>query len=129
MVPVRSRRTGTRGLPLALSTTAVFFACLIGLVMAGEAPGLLLVAYGVLSAGALAMYRADKTAAEQGAWRTPEANLHAIALLGGWPGALVARRVFRHKTTKQPFRTIFWGTVVANCLALAWFVYAPPILG
>lgn len=130
VVPVRSRRTGTRGLPLALSTTAVFFACLIGLVMAGEAPGLLLVAYGVLSAGALAMYRADKTAAEQGAWRTPEANLHAIALLGGWPGALVARRVFRHKTTKQPFRTIFWGTVVANCLALAWFVYdAPPILG
>jgi uncharacterized membrane protein YsdA (DUF1294 family) len=38
----------------------------------------------------------------------------------GWPGALAARRVFRHKTTKQPFRTIFWGTVIANCVALAW---------
>ena len=36
-------------------------------------------------------------------------------------GALVARQVFRHKTTKQPFRTILWGTVVTNCAALVWF--------
>ena len=48
-------------------------------------------------------------------------------LVGGWPGALVARRVFRHKTTKQPFRTIFWVTVIANCVALAWFVAAAPL--
>jgi uncharacterized membrane protein YsdA (DUF1294 family) len=40
---------------------------------------------------------------------------------------LVARRVFRHKTMKQPFRTIFWATVVANCVALAWFVYEAPL--
>ena len=82
----------------------------------------------MLSGVALAMYRADKNAAQRGGWRTPEANLHAVALLGGWPGALVARPFFRHKTTKEPFRTIFWCTVVANCLALAWFVYAAPAL-
>ena len=40
---------------------------------------------------------------------------------------MAARRVFRHKTTKQPFRTIFRGTVVANCVALAWFVYEAPL--
>ena len=91
-------------------------------------PALLLLAYAVLSGVALVMYRADKRAAQHGAWRTPEANLHAVALLGGWPGALVARPFFRHKTTKQPFRSIFWCTVVANCLALAWFVYAAPAL-
>jgi uncharacterized membrane protein YsdA (DUF1294 family) len=50
-----------------------------------------------------------------------------IALVGGWPGALVARRVFRHKTTKQPFCTILWVTVIANCVALAWFVYEAPL--
>jgi uncharacterized membrane protein YsdA (DUF1294 family) len=49
-------------------------------------------------------YAADKSAAEQGRWRTSESTLHAVALVGGWPGALVARRVFRHKTRKQPFR-------------------------
>ena len=72
------------------------------------------------------MYGADKAAAEQGRWRTSESTLHTIALMGGWPGALVARRVFRHKTTKQPFRIIFWLTVIANCVALAWFVHEAP---
>ena len=47
----------------------------------------------------------------------------AIDLMGGWPGALVARRVFRHKTSKQPFRTIFWATVIVNCVALAWITH------
>ncbi len=73
------------------------------------------------------MYGADKSAAEQGRWRTSESTLHTIALVGGWPGALVARRAFRHKRTKQPFRTIFWFTVIAHCAALASFVYAAPL--
>jgi uncharacterized membrane protein YsdA (DUF1294 family)/cold shock CspA family protein len=130
VVPARARRTSTPGLLPALATTALFFGCMAGLVMLGEAPGLLLIAYAVLSGVAFAMYRADKAAAVRGAWRTPEANLHVVALLGGWPGALVARRFFRHKTSKQPFRTIFWGTVIANCVAVAWFLYdAPRLLG
>ena len=119
----------THGLPAALTTTVVFAAVLVGLVALDLAPAALLLVYAALSLIALVMYRADKRAAERGTWRTPEANLHAVALLGGWPGALVARRVFRHKTRKQPFRTVFWVTVVANCAALAWFVYAaPPLL-
>ena len=126
--PARSPRTRSRGLLPALSVSALFFACLAGLVILGEVPALLLLAYAVLSGVALVMYRADKVAAQRGAWRTPEANLHAVALLGGWPGALVARPFFRHKTTKEPFRTLFWCTVVANCVALAWFVYAAPVL-
>ncbi len=73
------------------------------------------------------MCGADKTAAKQGRWRTSESTLHTIALVGGWPGALVARPVFRHKTTKQPFSTIFWVTVIANCAALGWFVYEAPL--
>lgn len=126
--PPRSQRTRSRGLLPALSITALFFACLAGLVVLGEVSALLLLAYAVLSGVALAMYRADKVAAQRGTWRTPEANLHAVALLGGWPGALVARPFFRHKTTKQPFRGVFWCTVVANCVALAWFVYSAPVL-
>jgi len=91
-----------------------------------RAQGLLLALYCSFSLVGFAMNRADKFAAERGAWRIPEANLHAIALLGGWPGALVARRVFRHKTTRQPFRTILWGTVIANCVGLAWLMFSMP---
>ena len=91
-----------------------------------QAPLLLLAPYCLFSVVGFAIYRADKLAAARGARRTPEADLHAIALLGGWPGALVARRVFRHKTTKQPFRTIFWGTVIVNCVALAWLMFNMP---
>ena len=126
VVPTRSKRTVTRGLRVALVTVTLFFALLVGLVALGSAPVLLLAPYGLFSVVGFAMYRADKLAAQRGAWRVSEANLHAIALLGGWPGALVARGVFRHKTTKQPFRTIFWGTVIVNCVALGWLMFNMP---
>lgn len=122
-----TRRAGANGIPLALAAATLFFTLLVGLLVMDELPVMLLVAYGLLSGLAFLMYGADKSAAEQGKWRTSESTLHTIALVGGWPGALVARRVFRHKTSKQPFRTIFWFTVIANCAALAWFVYEAPL--
>ena len=82
----------------------------------------LLGAYLVLSMVAFVMYGADKAAAKQGRWRTPEIALHVVSVAGGWPGALIGQWVFRHKTRKQPFRTIFWGTVIVNCSALAWLL-------
>jgi uncharacterized membrane protein YsdA (DUF1294 family)/cold shock CspA family protein len=128
VVSTRSVRIVTRGLRVPFATATLFFALLVGLVALDRAPVLLLAPYCLFSVVGFAMYRADKIAAERGTWRTSEATLHAIALLGGWPGALVARRAFRHKTTKQPFRTIFWGTVIANCVALAWLLFNTPAL-
>jgi uncharacterized membrane protein YsdA (DUF1294 family)/cold shock CspA family protein len=115
-------RASATGVPLAFATSTLFFTLLVIFVMLDQLPVILLAGYGLLSAVAFLTYRADKSAAQQGRWRTPESTLHAIDLVGGWPGALVARRVFRHKTNKQPFRTIFWVTVIVNCMALAWFV-------
>ena len=127
LAPSRRRRTGARGLPAALVITGVFAVLLAGLAMVNRVPMLLVAAYGGLSVVAIVMYRLDKTAAVQGTWRISEATLHLVALLGGWPGAMLARPVLRHKTTKQPFRTIFWCTVIANCVALAWFVREMPV--
>jgi uncharacterized membrane protein YsdA (DUF1294 family) len=78
--------------------------------------------YVALSGATFFLYGADKSAARRGAWRTPESSLHALSLLGGWPGALAAQRFFRHKTRKQPFQGIFWCTVVVNSVALVWYL-------
>jgi uncharacterized membrane protein YsdA (DUF1294 family) len=78
-----------------------------------------LAAYSVLSVATFAIYGWDKRAAQAGRRRTPENTLHLLSLAGGWPGALVAQRLFRHKTRKRSFQVAFWFTVVANCGLLA----------
>ena len=65
-------------------------------------------------------YAIDKSAARKGGWRTQESTLHFLSLVGGWPGALVAQQVLRHKSSKQAFRSVFWVTVILNCAAFFW---------
>jgi uncharacterized membrane protein YsdA (DUF1294 family) len=85
-------------------------------------PTMILALYLVASAITFVAYAIDKRAARKGSWRTKEKTLHLLALIGGWPGALLAQKLLRHKTAKQPFRGVFWLTVVLNCGALAgWF--------
>ena len=60
------------------------------------------------------MYVMDKSAAKKGHWRIKESTLHLLSLVGGWPGALIAQQVLRHKSIKQPFQFIFWLTVILN---------------
>lgn len=77
-----------------------------------------------LSAATLLAYRSDKAAAQQSRWRTQESALHLMALAGGWPGALAAQQLYRHKTRKQPFQAIFWFTIVGNLLVLVGLIAA-----
>lgn len=72
-----------------------------------------------MSVLAFGAYARDKWAAEADRWRTPENTLLGLGLLCGWPGALLAQQVFRHKTSKSSFVAGFWFSVVGN---LAGFV-------
>lgn len=83
----------------------------------------ILCVYLALSTVTFVAYALDKSAAASGRWRTPEQTLHLFSVLGGWPGALVAQQILRHKTSKQQFVAIFWLTVVSNIGAfVAWHV-------
>ena len=85
--------------------------------------------YVVMSGVAILMYAFDKSAAERGRRRTPENTLHLIALLGGWPGALLAQDLFRHKSRKVEFQIVFWMTVLANCGLLVWVLRTGSLRG
>jgi len=87
-----------------------------------KVPPAVLLAYVGASLLAIFLYAADKSAAQNNRWRTPESTLHLVALLGGWPGALVAQDVFRHKSKKEAFQALFWATVVLNCGAFLWLL-------
>lgn len=81
-------------------------------------PGL----YVGMSAVCFMAYAFDKSAARAGRWRTAESTLLALGLAGGWPGAVLAQQVLRHKSAKPAFRSAFWGTVVLNVAGfVGWF--------
>ncbi len=73
-----------------------------------------LAAYGLMSVVAFLLYWSDKRKARAEQWRTPESVLHALELAGGWPGALLAQQLFRHKTRKVSFQLLFWLIVLVH---------------
>ncbi|MEZ8253256.1 DUF1294 domain-containing protein [Vibrio splendidus] len=89
-------------------------------VLFAESSKALLVWYLVIGVVTFFVYAKDKRAAINGNWRVPEKTLHTFSVAGCWLGALIAQEKLRHKTQKQPFRSIYWLTVVINVAAFAW---------
>lgn len=77
---------------------------------------------GALSLATFGLYGWDKASAQAGHLRVPEVVLHLLGALGGTPGAFVAMRLFRHKTSQPRFQAIFWIIVAAQLGVLAWWV-------
>ena len=94
-----------------LCALPLFGALVLGLRAVSWVP---MIAYGVVSAVAFLLYWSDKRKARTDAWRIPENVLHAVELAGGWPGALLAQQVFRHKTRKVSFQMAFWFIVLLH---------------
>ncbi|QKJ21191.1 DUF1294 domain-containing protein [Microbacterium hominis] len=80
--------------------------------------------YAGVSLVAFAAYGIDKSAARREHRRVSESTLLTLGLLCGWPGAVVAQQLFRHKTRKRSFRRAFWRTVVWNVMLLVVVVVA-----
>ena len=105
---------------LAASLFAVsFIAAIAALVVAGKLHWLVLVAYVTASLLTFCVYAFDKSAAMNRRQRTSENSLHLLSMAGGWPGALVAQRLFHHKSKKELFQNTFWSIVVLHLAAVA----------
>jgi uncharacterized membrane protein YsdA (DUF1294 family)/cold shock CspA family protein len=100
----------------------LFSALLAAMVWSGRIPMFVAMAYLVASLMTFMAYAIDKSAAKSGLRRTPENTLFLFGLAGGWPGAIFAQQLFRHKSSKREFQTIFWLTVLLNCGALIWLI-------
>ena len=107
---------------------AIFFLAVAAAAFFGRVPGWLPAVYVLASLVTFAMYRSDKARAAKGKWRIPESSLHFWELVGGWPGALVAQRFYRHKTRKLSFRIVLWMIVALHLGFLGWYVYGNPQL-
>jgi uncharacterized membrane protein YsdA (DUF1294 family) len=88
--------------------------------------GLALV-YLVASLVTFAVYALDKRAARRGDRRVAERTLHWLALVGGWPGALLAQRLLRHKTRKPFFRIMLWLTIGLHGVLLVALAAGVPL--
>jgi len=78
--------------------------------------------YAVASVACFVMYMMDKAAARAGRWRTSENLLLFAGLACGWPGAVLAQTLLRHKSSKRSFRARFWVTIVVNVALFGWLV-------
>jgi uncharacterized membrane protein YsdA (DUF1294 family)/cold shock CspA family protein len=114
------RKTKQRNGASALASAALFLLFVAAVAYNGHVPVPVLWLYLAASFITLMVYWNDKSAARKGEWRTPESTLHTLALVGGWPGALVAQSLLRHKSSKTSFRVVFFLTVFFNVMVLLW---------
>lgn len=108
-----------------VAVVVIFFFSLAVLVVLGKTPVPMVFLYVIASCFTLIIYAFDKSAAMNNRWRTRESALHLMSLLGGWPGALIAQRMFRHKNKKREFQVVFWLSVTINCGLLMWSATKP----
>ncbi|MCI5224862.1 MAG: DUF1294 domain-containing protein [Candidatus Electrothrix sp. AR4] len=95
----------------------------IGLLVSGfsgKLPVIVVGLYIVMSLIAFIAYAIDKSAAQNGRWRTQESTLHIFSLIGGWPGAFFAQTKLRHKSSKEEFKRVYWVTVFLNLGGFFW---------
>jgi len=76
-----------------------------------------------VSALTFLVYGFDKRRAVRGGSRVPEKTLHVLELCGGWPGAFLAQKAFRHKTQKRSFRIVYWAIVALHLAAWGGWLY------
>lgn len=109
---------------LALIPVPIFVVLFFLVIARWEVPLWGIVIYPAMSLATFFLYLLDKRAALEGSWRVRENTLLVAGLLGGWPGAVIAQQVLRHKNRKWDFQAMFWCLTVLNVaifILLVWY--------
>lgn len=127
---VKKRVSARRETARPLYFAAVFSILIVSLSVLGLLHWKIAILYAVLNVVTWFLYMFDKEAARKAGQRRPENTLHLLSLMGGWPGALLAQRMFRHKSSKQSFQEVYWVTVFLHCGLVIWLFtpYGKPVL-
>jgi uncharacterized membrane protein YsdA (DUF1294 family)/cold shock CspA family protein len=112
--------------PLFLTFILLFTAFIFERTINGFLPDLFPILFLGINLFIFLYYYQDKTAALKNEWRTPENTLHWFSLLGGWAGAYIAQKTFKHKHKKISFMWVYKLTVIINCGAI--ILYSTPVL-
>ena len=115
-----SRSAKRRFDPAGLVVLSAFASLVAFVALTRGVPSWAALLYLGTSALCFVLYGVDKAAARAGRDRISESMLLSLGFVGGWPGAIVAQQVFRHKTSKRSFRLRFWLSVIANAAIFAW---------
>ena len=107
------------------STIGIYFilgfcGVLLVSIFSGKLPPIIAGLYFVMSLVTFVAYAIDKSAAQNGRWRTQESTLHVFSLVGGWPGAFFAQNKLRHKSNKKKFKSVYKASVLLNLGVLIW---------
>jgi len=112
------RRKAARGYSVGLLAIPAFALLFVVLMARWGLPDYVALLYLAGSALTFVVYAVDKRAARAGWQRVSEGSLMMLGFVGGWPGALLAQQLLRHKTVKESFQRQFWQSVLLNVIVV-----------
>ena len=102
------------------SVVLIWLLLMLGYTLIWGSPKGMWPGYALMSVLTFALYNQDKWAAKHGHWRISEKTLQTMALLGGWPGAVLGQQWLRHKSSKTEFQLQFWLYVLLHIVVMLW---------
>ena len=78
-----------------------------------------LVLLAVAETATFCLFWFDKRQSREHGWRVRESTLLLAALFGGL-GGWMGQHLLRHKTRKEPFRTVLGGVILAHLFVVAF---------
>lgn len=74
----------------------------------------------LISGTTYSLYALDKVVSNHSRWQIPESLFHLASVLGGWPGAVFAQSLLRHKPISPSFNACFWLSVFLSLTLYTW---------